>query len=543
MEYAIRIGFKVTNNEAEYEALLAGLRVATSLGVQSIEAFSDSQLVANQVQGDYLARDVRMAAYLDEVKRLTQKIKRFTIQQIPREENRKADALANLASAFDFISDRSIPLEFLSKPSIEVAKSICTTETNPTWMDEIATYLRNGTLPADKLQARRIRYRSARFCLLHGILYKRSFSGPLLRCLRPDEANYVMREIHEGICGNHSGARSLVRKAIRQGYFWPQMGQDAAKYTRECDKCQRFAPSSHLPHSEMVPITSPWPFAQWGIDILGPLPQAPLQRKFLIVAIDYFTKWVEAEPLARITEKNTRNFVWKGIICRFGIPKVLISDNARQFDNDGFRKFCSDLAISHHFSSPGHPQANGQVEVTNRTILRNLKTRLEKSKGEWVEDLPSILWAYHTTSRIPTGETPYSMVYGTESVIPVEIGMPSFRTSNFDKDSNDGELRLNLDLLEEKREQAGIRQAAYKHQVAKYFNQRVKHRSFLPGDLVLRKVTLSTKEPNAGKLGPTWEGPYKVVKVTRPGTYWLEDMNGKALPHPWNAEHLKKYFQ
>ena len=110
--------------------------------------------------------------------------------------------------------------------------------------------------------------------------------------------------------------------------------------------------------------------------------------------------------------------------------------------------------------------------------------------------------------------------------------MLSFKTLNFDKENNEAKLRLNLYLLDEKREQAEIRQAAYKHQVAKYYNQRVQHRSFLPGDLVLRKVTLSTREPNAGKLGPTWKSPYKVVKVSRPRTYWLEDMSGKALPHP-----------
>ena len=120
--------------------------------------------------------------------------------------------------------------------------------------------------------------------------------------------------------------------------------------------------------------------------------------------------------------------MWKTIICRFRIPKVIVSDNAKQFDNDGVKKFYSDHAISHHFSSPGHPQANGQVKVTNRIILRNLKTRLEKSKGELVKDLLSILWEYHTMSIIPTGETPFSMVYGTESVIPVEIRMPGFRT-------------------------------------------------------------------------------------------------------------------
>ncbi|GFY88915.1 hypothetical protein Acr_06g0008550 [Actinidia rufa] len=462
MEYAIRIRFKATNNEAEYEALLAGLIVVVELRAQSLENFSDSQLVVNQVQGDYLAKDARMMAYLGEVKAASAKIKEFKINQIPREDNKKADALANLASTFEFVSDRCIPLEFLASPSIGVANQILQTE-----------------------------------------------ERPLLKCLRLEEAEYVLKEIHEGICGNHSGARSLARKTIRQGYFWPTIEQDVATYIRRCDKCQRFAPVSRLPHTEMVPMSSPWPFAQWEIDILGPLPRTPLQRKFLIVAIDYFTKWIEAQPLAKITEKNTRDFVWKHLVCRFKIPKVITSDNARQFDNDKFKLFCSDLAISHHFSSPGHPQANGQVEVTNRTILRNLKA-----------------------SRIPTGQTPYSMVFGTESVIPVEIGMPSFRTSNFDKESNEAELRLNLNLLEERREKAKLCQAAYKCQVAKYYNQRVKHRSFLPGDLVLRRVTLSTKEPNARKLGPTWEGPYKVIKVSRPGTYWLEDPNGKTLLHP-----------
>ena len=121
--------------------------------------------------------------------------------------------------------------------------------------------------------------------------------------------------------------------------------------------------------------------------------------------------------------------------------------------------------------------------------------------------------------------------------------MSSFRTLNFDKNNNEAELRLNLDLLDEKRERAEVRQAAYKHQVAKYYNQRVKHRSFFPGNLVFRKVTMSTKEPNAGKLGPTWEGPYKVVRVSRLGTYWLKDMSGKILPHQWHAKHLKKYYQ
>lgn len=160
-----------------------------------------------------------------------------------------------------------------------------------------------------------------------------------------------------------------------------------------------------------------------------------------------------------------------------------------------------------------------------------------------MEELSGVLWAYHTTNRIPTGETPFSLAYGSEAVILVEIGMPSFRTEHYDPTKNEGELRLNLDLLEEKREQAQLRLATYQQRIARYYNRRVKPRSFRVGDLVLREVTLATKELNAGKLAPTWEGPYRVIKVVRPSTYKLEMLDGRELPHPWNAEHLKKYYQ
>ena len=138
-------------------------------------------------------------------------------------------------------------------------------------------------------------------------------------------------------------------------------------------------------------MTAPWPFAQWGLDIMGPFPIAMRQLKFLIVSIDYFTKWVEAKALANITEKNIRNFVWRNIICRYRIPKVLVSDNGKQFDNDSFREFCLQLGIKNHYSSPAHPQANGQVEVTNRSLLKIIKTRLKRAKGIWLKELPNVL--------------------------------------------------------------------------------------------------------------------------------------------------------
>ena len=233
------------------------------------------------------------------------------------------------------------------------------------WTTAITSYLKDDLLPNEKEAARKVKVRAARFVLIKDVLYNRGFSRPYLRCLGNEEANYVLREVHEGICENHSGSRSLVHKLVRAGYYWPTMQADAEAYVRACDKCQRFSNIIRKPTEELTPMTAPWPFAQWGLDIMGPFPTAIRQLKFLVVGIDYFTKWVEVEALAIIMEKNIPSFIWRCIICRFGIPRVLVSDNGKQFDNNAFRDFCSQLGIRNHYSSPAHPQANGQVEVTN----------------------------------------------------------------------------------------------------------------------------------------------------------------------------------
>ena len=252
-------------------------------------------------------------------------------------------------------------------------------------------------------------------------------------------------------------------------------------------------------------ITSPWPFQQWGLDILGPLPLGKGQCKFIIVAIDYFTKWAEAEPLATITEQKIRNFVWRAIICRFGILRALVSDNGKQFDNAKFRDFCADLGIKNYYSSPAHPQSNDQAEVTIRTLKAALKTKLETLKGKWVE---YVLWAYRTTHKTATRETPFALAFGTEAVASVEVGLKSPRIELATEEQNDEALRLNLDLLDEKREQVLRRTEDYQRKTARYYNQRVKPRSYMPGDLVLKKLLPSRKSPAHGKLGPNWEGLY-----------------------------------
>ena len=211
---------------------------------------------------------------------------------------------------------------------------------------------------------------------------------------------------------------------------------------------------------------------------MGPFLTAIRQLKFLVVSIDYFTKWVEAEPLATITEKSIRSFVWRNIICRYGIPRVLVSDNGKQFDNRAFRDFYSELGIKNHYSSPAHPHAIGQVEVTNRSLLKIIKTRLERAKGIWPDELPSVLWAYRTIARTPTGETPFRLAYGTDAVIPAEMGLTSYQVDSYSEDTNEEGLRLQLDLVDEVRTVAEQRLAPYQNLMAKHYNSNVRHRDF-----------------------------------------------------------------
>ena len=222
---------------------------------------------------------------------------------------------------------------------------------------------------------------------------------------------------------------------------------------------------------------------------------------------------------------------------------MIISDNGHQFDSQGFRLFCLSLGIKNQFSLPGHPQANGQTEVTNRILLKIIKVRLELAKSAWPNKLPSVLWVYQTTSITSTRETPFNLTYGTEAVILVEVCVTSMRREFFNEKGHDDPLKMNLDCLNEVRTESSQRMVRYQQKMAGYYNQRVKVRRFNIRDLVLWKVTPLTKNPTQGKVGLTWEGLYKITHYSRQGSYHLESMDGNKLPRPWNIEHLKMYHK
>lgn len=164
---------------------------------------------------------------------------------------------------------------------------------------------------------------------------------PCLKCLGPDEARQVLRELHEGLCGSHQAAPTLNHKVLISGYYWPTIIRVATELIKTCRKCQEHANHILVPGEDMHLITTPWPFDAWGIDILGPFPTATGQRKFLIVAIDLFTIWIEAEPVKSINSAQIKTFVLQNILSQFGIPRRFVTDNSRQFISESFRTFCA----------------------------------------------------------------------------------------------------------------------------------------------------------------------------------------------------------
>ncbi|GKV24303.1 hypothetical protein SLEP1_g33930 [Rubroshorea leprosula] len=298
---------------------------------------------------------------------------------------------------------------------------ISTDPSTASWTDPIISFLRDGTVLADKQEEMRLRKKASRYTLVNEILYKRSFSLPLLRCLNPYEAEYALREVHE----------------------------DATQFVQRCQQCQFFAHLIHQPAKELTNLVAPWPFAQWGLDLLGPFMKGVRGVTHLIVGVDYFTKWVKARPLSNLTSKKVEDFIFSSIIYRYGILNQIVADNGTQFNCSSFRDFCSSYGIKLQFTLVYHPESNGMVESVNKVILEGIKPMLELHKAKWANELNNIIWAYRTTSRIATCETPYHLAFGTEAVIPIEIGVPSFRVTHFDEERNGQLLRENLDLLDE----------------------------------------------------------------------------------------------
>jgi len=260
-------------------------------------------------------------------------------------------------------SHRSLTQETVKTPRISrypvagaVAPQIYQVESGETWMIAYQRYLADGVLPLEPAKAQKMKKNLIKYTLIDGKLFRHGFTHPILVCVDGEQCTRIMAELHEGICGSHIGGRSLSSKAIHAGYYWPTTREDCTRYAQRCKQCQQHADWHKVPPEELRSIYNSWPFHTWGIDILGPFPLAVRQMKYLVVSIEYFTKWIEAEPVAQIATHKIQHFVWKNIVCRFKIPKRLVSNNGTQFASSQLGKLCIELGVKQVFTSVEHPR-------------------------------------------------------------------------------------------------------------------------------------------------------------------------------------------
>uniref|UniRef100_A0A2N9IYI6 RNA-directed DNA polymerase n=1 Tax=Fagus sylvatica TaxID=28930 RepID=A0A2N9IYI6_FAGSY len=416
------------------------------------------------------------------------------------------------------------------------------------WRTPFLEYLIENVLPQTSQAATRLKKLATRYFVEGGILFRKGFHGDPLRCLSLAESQTVMKEAHSGECGEHQGKKRLYQLLLTLGYYWPTMKKDTADFVKSCHTCQLQANLIHTHPTSLQNMATPWPFHTWGLDLIGPINPSSGGYIWILVATEYFSKWVEAIPLRKATGAAVANFIREHIITRFGIPHKIISDNGTPFVNKNVKEVLEHYRIKHRRSTPYYPQGNGQAEATNRMLLRILsKMVFDYGKG-WNSHLADTLWAYRGSTKTATGFTPFSLVYGTDAISPTELLVPSPRIlhgMDLEADADIcAEARVaDLEGLEEARELAQARSLRYHQKLADAYEKTLQTRIFAKGQMVLRAVDHVRRGlPSPSKFAPNWEGPYLIREAYDSGYYKLSTADGTTLVDPINGKWLKRYY-
>lgn len=542
--FAFKLMFDCSNNQAEYEALVKGLQISIEFNIKHIDVYGDSMLVVNQVNEEFGCLHTTLQKYLAKVKTLLKQFKECRIRHVPREENTLADELAQLSSRIQMDNDIQrvivIQKQFRSCLDAELME-VCIVDVKD-WRYELIQYLQDP----NRKTSRKIRRQAGAYILFDDVLYRKT-DDIYLRCLGAKEATQVMQEVHEGICGAHQAGIKMKYLIRRHGYFWPTCLKDCITYAKGCKTCQIHGPIQIVPASEYCPIVKPWPFRGWAMDIMGKIsPLSSEQHGFILVATDYFTKWVEAEPFRNIEQRHLIKFVKEKIIHRFGIPETITVDNGPVFRGFEFQDFANEYGFKILYSSPYYAQANGQAEATNKVIKQNLRKMINANPKEWHTKLSQVLWAMRTSQKSGTVTTPFALTYGHDAVLPMEIKIQSHRVTqqcHLTTEAYNEAMSNEMDNLTHERMLAIDKVALDKQRVARAYNKKVKAKLFKVGDLVWKSILpLGKKNPIWGKWSPTWEGPFIIHEVLKNGAYKYQYPNGDVHTDPINGLYLKKYY-
>lgn len=364
-----------------------------------------------------------------------------------------------------------------------------------------------------------------------GVLYRkdRKNNGRLLKVIRRHELEVVMFIMHDHPISAHFAVKVTFDK-VRGRYYWPKMYKDIRIYVESCDQCQRRGKPQKKNELHSIGIIEP--FHQIGIDIVGPLPKTERDNKYIVVAMDYFTKWPEAKALKEANAKEVAMFIYEDIICRHGCPKKILSDRGTHFNNQVIEKLVEKFQIKHKFSTPYHPKTNGLVERFNKTLCEAL-AKLTGEDKDWDLHIGSVLFAYRNKKHSSIKVEPFYLIYGRAARIPMDTE---------EKETTIKErLGYLLEELPKVRREAKTQSEKSQEKQKEYHDKKIrKQEKFEIGDKVLYYNAAKEKQWS-GKLEEKWKGPYYIQQQLLNGSYKLKEINGKILKTPVNGELLKKY--
>ncbi|GJR31010.1 reverse transcriptase domain-containing protein [Tanacetum coccineum] len=360
------------------------------------------------------------------------------------------------------------------------------------------------------------------------------------RCVAGSEILEILAHCHSGPTGGHHSASITGRKVYESGFFWPSIFKDAKDYVMRCDACQRsrnISSRSEMPQNNIQVCDV---FNVWGLDFMGPFPNSR-GNKYILVAVDYVSKWVKARALPTNDSCVVIKFL-RRLFARFGVPKALISDQGTHFCNSQLEKALQKYGVTHKLSIAYHPQTNGQTQVTNRVIKHILERSVGYNLKNWSEKLDDALWAFRTAYKTPTRCTPFRLVYGKACHLPVEIKHRAYwalKQCNMDLTAAAKNYFMELNELMELRDGPYENTRIYKERTKKWHDSRLRgDKNFKVGDKVL--LFSSRFKMHLGKLKSEWYGP-NVVKAVYPyGTVEITDKN--RISFKVNGQRLKKYY-